>query len=167
MERTVIRHAYPAVLLGTLLVCGPASAAEPVAPGGAAPIREALAKLVTGHIGRLLVLRSELNVTADQRAQIREVIVGYKDRIGPVVENLKEKRRALRDAVRAETPEEMAIRNAANELGKAIGDAAVLASEVVGKTREFMTDEQRNRIQQFVQANDQSQDGLLKEFLGQ
>lgn len=167
MKRRVIRYACPAVLLSMFLVFGPVSAAEPVAPESAAPIREALAKLVTGHIGRLLVLRSELNVTTDQKAQIREVVVGYKDRIAPVVKSLKEKRRALRDAVRAETPDEMTIRNAADELGKAIGEAAVLASAVVGQTREFMTDEQRSRIQQFIQANDQSQDGFFKEFLSQ
>jgi Spy/CpxP family protein refolding chaperone len=153
-------------LLGSLLIGSPCGA-EPAAPDTSGALKEGLVRLITGHIGRFLVLRSELSVTPEQKTKIREAVESRKDRIGPVVKSLKDKRRALRDAVRAETPDEAAIRAAADQLGKAIADAAVLASQVVADARKVMTDEQRSRIEQFIKANDTAQDGFLKEFFGQ
>jgi Spy/CpxP family protein refolding chaperone len=107
-----------------------------------------LGKFISGQIGRLMVLRSELNVTEEQRTKLREIVLGHKTDIAKAAEGVWEKRVALRDAVLAEKPNEKAIRKAADELGKAVGDAAVLASKVAGEARPVLTDQQRDTIKE-------------------
>lgn len=105
-----------------------------------------LGKLLTGHLGRLLVLKSEMNLTDEQRSQIREVVRGEKADIAKVAEKVWQKRNVLRDAVLADKPDEAAIRAAADDLGKAIGDAAVLGAKVVDKVKPVLTAEQRAQV---------------------
>ncbi len=57
-----------------------------------------------------------------------------------------EKRRALRDATLAENPNEATIRDAADELGKAIGDAAVVGSKIKAEIHKVLTPEQQEKI---------------------
>ncbi len=106
-----------------------------------------LGKMVSGQIGRLMVLRSELNITDEQRAQIRGMVVEHKTDIAKAAENVWEKRVALREAVLADEPDEKAIRKAADRLGDAIGDAAVLASKIAGEARPVLTEDQRDKIE--------------------
>ncbi|MBI4579273.1 MAG: Spy/CpxP family protein refolding chaperone [Planctomycetes bacterium] len=108
-----------------------------------------IANLIRNGVRRLVALRAELNLTEDQRGQIKEIVRGHKDEIVPAVKDLAAKRRALRDTVLAEEPTEEAIRAAATELGKSIGDAAVLASKVAGEVKPVLTDEQKETIRQF------------------
>jgi len=115
-----------------------------------------LGRLIVGTIGRLLVLRSELNVTDEQRAKIREVLVGHKPEIAKEVKAVWVKRNALRDLVLSGKGDEAAIRQAADELGKAIGDAAVLGAKIRGEVAPILTDEQRELIKKFRQDNDQA-----------
>lgn len=89
-----------------------------------------LGRLISGHVGRLIVLRSELNLTDEQKAKVKETVVAKKPEIAKVAQGVWEKRTVLVDAVLADQPDEQTIRKAADDLGKAIGDAAVLASKV-------------------------------------
>lgn len=120
---------------------------EPAGPGGLG--MPGLGRLITGNIGRLLVLRSELNMTAAQRHQIQSVVKSHRQEIAPVAKAVVEKKRALREAVMNKAGDEKAIRAAADELGKAIGDAAVVASKVIDQSKGSLTHEQLERIQQF------------------
>jgi Spy/CpxP family protein refolding chaperone len=125
-------------------------AAEPAAKGDIQTIGQSpLAKLITGNIGRFLVLRSELGVTNDQKKKIVEIVKSHRDEIRPVVKTILEKRRALREAVVNKPGDETAIRSAATEMGKAIGDAAVLASKVVAQVKPVLTSQQIERIEKF------------------
>ena len=107
----------------------------------------ALGRLISGHIGRLMVLRSELDLTDQQKAKLKETIGPRKPEIAKAAKGVWEKRTALVDAVLAEQPNEEAIRHAADDLGKAIGDAAVLASKVVADVRPVLASEQREKVQ--------------------
>ncbi len=125
-------------------------AAEPAAQGDFQILgHSGLAKLITGNIGRFLVLRSELGVTNDQKKKIVEIVKSHRDEIRPVVKTILEKRRALREAVVNKPGDETAIRSAATEMGKAIGDAAVLASKVVAQVKPVLTPQQIERIEKF------------------
>ncbi len=104
-------------------------------------------RLISGNIGRLMVLRSELDLTDQQKAKLKETIGPRKPEIAKVAKGVWEKRTALLDAVLADQPNDEAIRHAADELGKAIGDAAVLASKVVADVRPILTGEQREKVQ--------------------
>jgi Spy/CpxP family protein refolding chaperone len=109
-----------------------------------------IGRLISGNIGRFLVLRSELKLTPAQRYQIASVVKSHRQEIAPVAKAVIEKKRALREAVLLIKPgDDKAIRLAANELGKAIGDAAVVASKVIGDAKGALTQEQLERIQQF------------------
>ena len=140
-----------AVLVPAVLLAG----AAPTPEGAAAPGRPMLGRLadtplgqlVVGRVGRLLVLRSRLDVTPEQRRQIGQVLRSHRKEIGEALKPVVAKRRALREAVAAETPDEKAIRAAAAELGEAVGGAAVLAAKVRGEIRGVLAAEQIKLIE--------------------
>jgi Spy/CpxP family protein refolding chaperone len=134
------------------------TAAADQSPGFGSPI----ARLITGNIGRLLVLRSELNVTSEQRAKIRSAVKSHRDEIRPVAASIVQKKRALREAVL--TKNEEAIRSASADLGKSIGDASVVASKVVADVRKVLTPEQIEKIQKFRADADGAADRWLNEI---
>ena len=102
------------------------------------------------------MLRSELNISAEQRKKIAAEIKSHKDEIRPIAKEIFEKRMALRDAVLNKPGDRQAIMAAANDLGKAIGDTAVLASKVIAKVKPVLTSEQQERIKNFRMANDKA-----------
>jgi Spy/CpxP family protein refolding chaperone len=114
-----------------------------------------------------MTLRSELDVTAEQRDAIRKIVQSHRSEIVEVAKPIVEKRRALRDATLAKEPNEAAIRTAANDLGKAIGDAAVLASKVKAEVAKVLTPEQMHRVEAFRGQSDSAIDGLLEKFAKQ
>lgn len=119
---------------------------------GASP----LGKLIMGNIGRLLVLRSELNITGDQRKQIAAHLKNHKNEIRPIAKDVFEKRVALRETVLNKPGDEQAIMAAAKDLGTAIGKAAVLASTIVAEIKPVLTPDQQERIKNFKIGTDQA-----------
>ena len=128
--------------------------------GGGHPLR----RLIQANLGRLMTLRAELNVTDDQKSRIKEVLQAHRSEILPVATQLVAKRRALRDAVRAEQPDEVQIRARADELGKAIGDAAVLGASLIPEVKAVLTPEQDSLIDRFVKDKDASVDNVLEDM---
>lgn len=120
-----------------------------------------LGKFITGRIGRVMVLRSELDMTADQRKEIRTIVKSHRAEFLEVARPITEKRRALRDAVLAEVPDEAAIRAASEDLAAVIGDAAVLGATVSSEVREVLTDEQIEKIGQMILDNTLAADEFL------
>lgn len=155
-----------AVVAGAVLLAGWGSVAQadpPKREGGRAAWREhfqksPLGKLITGWIGRAMVLRSELDVTDDQKRQIHSILKEHRRDILTAVRPVVENRQKLQDAVLDESFDEEAIRDAADELGKSIGDAAVTFAKVAGKLRGVMTEEQREKIEKFREANREAVD---------
>lgn len=135
-------------LAAALCVCGPLSEvrADDAKDGlCSSPI----AKLIMGNVGRLLVLRSELNITDSQRSQMKGVIRSNKDAIRPAVRTLLEKRQAFVETVMDKPGDEPAIRATGAELGKAIGDTGVVASKVLKEVRATLTEKQQELIKKF------------------
>jgi Spy/CpxP family protein refolding chaperone len=122
--------------------------------------------LITGQIGRLMTLRSELNLSADQRAKIKSIVQSHRQEIVAVARPIVDKRRALRDAVNAPSPDEKTIRAAANDLASSIGDAAVLASKVKAEVRGVMTPDQSSKLNDFRKASDGAVDRFINDFAG-
>lgn len=122
------------------------------------------ARMMTGRIGRLMVLKSELGVTPEQRTKLKEIGMAHRSEIGPSLEKVGGTFRGLRDAVLAEKGDEGMIRKAADEHGKAVGDLAVVLSKVAKEGREVLTEEQRGQIQTFLAANDEAAAKMRKEM---
>ena len=149
-----------------LAVCGLGAVAAPrMMPGDgeARPLR----LFIQGQVGRLMTLRSELDVTSEQREAIQKIVQSHRSEIVAVAKPIVEKRRALRDATLAKESNEDAVRAAANDLGKAIGDAAVLASKVKGEVGKVLTPEQMHKIEEFRQVSDGAVDGFVEKFAKQ
>lgn len=108
-----------------------------------------VARLIAGNLGRFLVMASELNVTQQQKQQIRATVKRHREEIKPAAQAVLAKRQALREAVLTKPGDEQAIRQAATELGKVIGDAALVASKVVAEARGALKPDQLERIRQF------------------
>jgi Spy/CpxP family protein refolding chaperone len=151
-------------LLATLLAVGSGASVSGApaagADGGVRPLRA----FMSGQFGRLLTLRSELGVTGEQRAEIRQIVASHRSEIVAVAKPIVEKRRALRDAVLAENPDETSIRAAANDLGKAIGDAAVLASQVKPEVYQVLTPEQQKKVEVFRTESHSAMDRFMHEM---
>ena len=124
-------------------------------------------RFIRGEIGRWMVLRSQLDLSDDQKQQIGAILQAHKAEIVQVVQPIVDKRRALRDAVIAANPDEQAIRAAADDLGKSIGDAAVLASKIKQQIAPILTDEQRQDIQDFRSQTDRAVDDFFSKMAAQ
>ena len=127
------------------------------APG---PIR----RMMMGHLGRMMVLRSDLNVTAEQRVKLIGIAKDHHSEIQPAVKNLSLAARNLRDRTISDNPQESEIRSAANELGKVIGDAAVLASKGIREAKTVMTPDQLALVKRFLADDDRARDNFLEEL---
>ncbi|MFV1967594.1 MAG: Spy/CpxP family protein refolding chaperone [Pirellulaceae bacterium] len=139
------------------LVAGMAAAygqASPAAWGSCRLANTPIGRMISGSIGRLLVLRSEMNVTEEQRARICEVLVTHRPAIAETVKSVRGKRVALRNTVLSGEADEAQIRAAADELGKAIADAAVKGSKLRNEIAPILTEEQRGLIASFFEEND-------------
>jgi Spy/CpxP family protein refolding chaperone len=128
-------------------------------PGAKTP----LGRMISGNLGRLMVLRSELNLSDEQRGQVRDVLVRHRGEIAATAQTVRAKHLVLRDAVLAEAADEAAIRAAAAELGEQIGEAAVKASKLKAQIAPILTDEQRVLIVKFMADREQAVDRFLEQ----
>ncbi len=155
-------------LLSLALVGTIATAAMAVSPGvgPASCLRGPLAntplgRTIAGCFGRVLTLRSDMNVTAEQRQQIRDVVLSHRSEIAATAKSVRDQRVALRDLVRSDKADESQIRAAADALGQAVSDAAVKAVSLRGEIAPILTDDQRTTIDKFLMENDAAIDAFL------
>jgi Spy/CpxP family protein refolding chaperone len=150
-------------LMAGLVVCslGAVAASKTASHGDdGGPLR----MFIRDEIGKLKKFYSDLDVTQEQREKIRDVLKEHRSEIVAVARPIVEKRRALREAVLAKNPDDDAIRAAANSLGKAIGDAAVLASKVKPEVGKVLTSEQKEKIEEFRKQNDKTVDEFIEKI---
>jgi Spy/CpxP family protein refolding chaperone len=123
-----------------------------------------LGKLIQGQFGRILTLRSELNLTPEQRSQIRQIVQDNKQQIAQLASMIIEQRRTLRDLASDANANEKTIRQVADQMGKMIGDAAILAGQLRQKVLAVMTDEQRVLLANAQADREGAVDRWLKEI---
>jgi Spy/CpxP family protein refolding chaperone len=109
----------------------------------------------------LLVLRSELNLTPGQKAQIHGVLLNHRNEIVTTMQAVHAKRSALGEAI-LQGKSEGEIRAAAAELGDVIADTAVRAARLRDEIAPVLTDEQQQLILQFVKDKDNSVERFLE-----
>ena len=104
-----------------------------------------------GH-GRILrQFAKELNLTGDQKAQIRAVLKADKDVLAGLSGQLREARQNLRTAIHASDANETAVRAASAKVASAEADLAVERMKLYGKIAPILTDEQRRQISDLEQ----------------
>ena len=122
-----------------------------------------LGKMISGNLGRLMVLRAEINLTDEQREKIKGVVAAHKTEILAEAKTVAERRRALRGAVLSEKPDEAAIRKAADDLGREIGNAAVLAAKIKGEVAPTLTAEQKDLVKKCIADCEKAADRFFEE----
>jgi Spy/CpxP family protein refolding chaperone len=106
-------------------------------------------RLIMDQIGRLLIFRSQLDLTPQQREKIATVVKKHMDEIVPTAKAVLEKRQSLQEAVLKDAGNEKAIRAAATDLTKSVGDAAVLAAKVIAEARPILSEKQVDLIAKY------------------
>ena len=106
-------------------------------------------------------LAEKLNLTDDQKAQIKTVLSGEKDTLVPLLGQLHDARKALRAAIHASDATEAAVRVAAARVAAVEADLAVERMKIYGKIAPILTDEQRQKIADFEQRADSFVDSVI------
>jgi len=107
-----------------------------------------------GH-GRILQrIAKKLNLTDDQKTQIKTVLVADKEVLAKLFGQLHEARQSLRAAIHASDANEAAVRAASAKVAGAEADLAVERMKLYGKIAPILTDEQRRKIADFEQRVD-------------
>jgi Spy/CpxP family protein refolding chaperone len=133
-------------VVGTRAALG--AAEEAVGPKVPAFLAERpLGKMLAGGLHRLRQLHGELDITPEQREQIKAVLQAHRGEIVQVARKLRDEHRELRSVVEAEPVNETAIREAAADLGEVLGDAAVLHAEIRGEVVTVLTPEQVAKLE--------------------
>lgn len=156
-----MRRTIAATMVASLVACSLGAAAAPRAGHGEGGL---LRNFFRDRAGSFVKLSQDVDLSQEQRNKIRDVLVEHRSEIAGVAQPIMEKRRVLRDAVLADKPSDDAIRSAANDLGKAIGDAAVLAAKVKPEVAKVLTSEQQARVKDFHKQNDKAVEELLEKI---
>ena len=96
-----------------------------------------------GGIGRAL---ASLDLTDDQKTEVKEILKDEGPKLEPLMDGLLRSKKALSEAVHAQTFDEKAVRAAASESAKATTALAVEHARVVSRFRAILTDEQQDRL---------------------
>jgi len=109
-----------------------------------------------GHFGRGVGYRPGmelrgLNLTDQQRQQVRTIMDNHKSEFQAVRERIRTAFAAQHAAGAANPPDEATIRAKATEVGAAQGDLAVLMARVRGEVFQILTPDQQAKAQQLQQ----------------
>jgi Spy/CpxP family protein refolding chaperone len=100
--------------------------------------------------GRFLQqLTQRLNLTDDQKAQIKTILRADKDTRTALLGQLRAARANLRAAIQAGDANETSVRAAAAQVAAVEGDLAVERMKIYGKIAPILTNEQRQQISDF------------------
>ncbi|QDU78542.1 LTXXQ motif protein [Polystyrenella longa] len=117
------------------------------------PMGEDFRKMMGGNIGRLMVLRSEIDLTDDQRQDMKKIFKNNRPEIQEKIGGLVEARMALVDQVLADAATDEEIKASAEKLGDAIGEMALLARNLKGEAKKVLTEEQQTKIRAVIDEN--------------
>jgi protein CpxP len=106
-------------------------------------------------------IAKKLNLTDDQKSQIKAVLVADKDPLKTLLGQLHDARKNLRAAIRASDANEAAVRAASARVAGVEADLAVERMKLYGKIAPILTDEQRRKITDLEQQADSFADSAI------
>jgi len=125
------------LIAGAVLLCGQALAVTPAAAEGLRPLSS---DRMISH------LTARLGLTDAQAAQIKQVLDARQSQMTAQFQAVGSARQALRQATLASPVNEGAIRNAAQALAQAEGDAALLHAQVHALIVPLLTPDQQQKF---------------------
>jgi Spy/CpxP family protein refolding chaperone len=151
-RRTIIAATLGLLCISALWIMGAATT------DGGPPI----VKLIRAKVANLRAFGAGVNLTVEQLARVQAIRAKHSAEIAAAAAHIVENKRALRDATLAQNPDPQAIRKAADDLGQAIGNACVLASQLLGEGRGLLTEEQAARVRDLLASKDAAEDAWLQ-----
>lgn len=113
------------------------------------------------HGGILQRLADKLNLTGDQRTQIKAVLAGEKETLMPMLGRLHDARKNLREAIQASGANEASVRAASAKVAAAEADLAVERMKLYGKIAPILTDAQRQQLAGLQERADEFVDRVI------
>ncbi len=121
------------------------------ADNAAAPARERVLQRIAG----------KLNLTADQRTQIKAAFAGERNTLAPLLAALHGARENLRAAIRASDANETSVRAASAKVAAAEAGLAVERMRLYGKIAPILTEAQRRQLAGMRQRADDFVDNVI------
>jgi Spy/CpxP family protein refolding chaperone len=149
MQKKILACSLAAALAACGLTATQAFAVDTAAAGNAPAA-------VPAHGRPLQRIFQQLNLTGDQRIQIKAVFADEKDTLRPLVSALREARQDLRAAIRADDANEAAVRAASAKVAAAEADLAVERMKIYGKIATILTGAQRQQLASLQQRADRA-----------
>jgi Spy/CpxP family protein refolding chaperone len=106
-------------------------------------------------------IAQRLNLTDDQKAQIKTILRSEKDTLKPLLGQLHPARENLRAAIQASDANETTVRAAAAKVAAVEADLAVERMKMFAKIAPILTDEQRQQLSGFEQRADDFADRAI------
>jgi periplasmic protein CpxP/Spy len=102
------------------------------------------------HGGMFRLIMEELNLTDEQRTQIRSIIAGERTNMQPLVQQLKAARTELRTITANGTFNEDQVRALANQQAGTMADLMVVRQRVKSKVMAVLTPDQQTEAQKML-----------------
>jgi Spy/CpxP family protein refolding chaperone len=144
-----------------IILCTLAAA---LAVGGFTATRSLAADVPVANANRGHLLRQiadKLNLTADQRSQIKTILLGEKDTLAPLLSAEHQARISLRLAIRSGDANETSVRAASAKVAAAEADLAVERMKLYGKIAPILTDAQQQQLTTVEQTVDGFVDNVI------
>lgn len=106
-------------------------------------------------------IADRLALSDSQKNEIKQILKSHRSEILSQTQALIDARKALRQAVSADTVDANLIREKANALGKVEGDAAVLRAQIRSEIWPVLSDEQKAKVDTFHQRWEQDMHKLV------
>jgi Spy/CpxP family protein refolding chaperone len=106
-------------------------------------------------------IAGKLNLTDDQKSQIKTILRDDKDALTTLLGQLHDARKNLRATIQAVDANETSVRAASAKVASAEADLAVERMKLYGKIAPVLTDEQRQKISEFTQRADDFADSVI------
>jgi len=168
------RKAWAVIGLVTLLVGGAATGAVGIRAARAAATEgkdarlqspdvagRPLANLFRGNVARFRQMLRGLDLSPEQRGEIKTILKSHREEIRTVVREVREQHQKVREAAQAEPLDEAAVRQAAEGMAKGIGDAAALHARIRREVMAKLTPEQIKKVEGFQKGVRESVDKAL------
>lgn len=110
---------------------------------------------------RMMQRLEEVGVTDAQKEQIRSIMRESRPTMRPLVKQMIQERRALRDAIHATPVNEAAIRAQAARVAQVQADLAVRRAHVSDKVRAVLTPEQAAKLKEMSAKHDAKVDSFM------
>ncbi|OGR61163.1 MAG: hypothetical protein A2X36_15455 [Elusimicrobia bacterium GWA2_69_24] len=143
------------------------AAAGPLrAEGSSGPslARRPVLEAVFQNLGRLAELRKTLDLSAEQQEKLQELFRSRRPEVLKAVRAVRDGREKVLAAVRADKPDDAAIRKAVAALTGPLTEAALLRARVRREALVLLTPKQRTQVDDFMGTADARMDSAFQEL---